>query len=182
MKHPNIESESSVSQSKKDRRPRSTVVAGQNLPLYMNQGDLANLVGCVQTTISDLSRTGTLVRLDDGTYETVKSVRAYCKRLQTLSAKRGTSDPELRAEQIRAKREQADALEMKNAETRRELIPAREVEATWLGVMRQVRSAMLAVPSRVRSRLPGATVDIIEAIDSEVRAALAGAEEEDLIG
>jgi hypothetical protein len=52
---------------------------------------------------------------------------------------------------------QADLAELKAAERRGELLAAAEVTAAWCAVLRTVRSAMLAVPSRVGARLPHLT-------------------------
>src|SRR5258705_11395366 len=54
-----------------------------------------------------------------------------------------------------------------------ELVEAVAVEREWAGIVRQVRAAMLAVPSRVRSRLPHLTAHDAGVLDEEVRAALA---------
>jgi phage terminase Nu1 subunit (DNA packaging protein) len=98
---------------------------------------------------------------------------AYVRRLRNAAAGRGSEDgSELTLERTRLAREQADAQAMRNAALRRELLPAAEVEATWAGILRGVRARMLAVPSRVRQRLPHLTAGEVAAIDREIRDAL----------
>lgn len=75
----------------------------------------------------------------------------------------------LTAERARLAKAQADAVELKNATMRRELVPASEVERLWSGEWMQLRSSVLAVPSRLRQLLPHLTVEDIEAIDGELR-------------
>jgi phage terminase Nu1 subunit (DNA packaging protein) len=67
---------------------------------------------------------------------------------------------------------QADLAEIKAAKLRGELIEAAVVEAEWSGVLRTVRAAMLAVPSRVAQRLPHPSKHDVAEIDNEVRAVL----------
>ena len=67
---------------------------------------------------------------------------------------------------------QADIAETKAAKLRGSLVEAAEVEATWGGVLRTIRSGMLAVPSRVSQRLPHLTAHDVAQIDIEVRAVL----------
>jgi phage terminase Nu1 subunit (DNA packaging protein) len=97
-----------------------------------------------------------------------KSVRGYSKHLRDLATGRGgeSAISSATAERGRLAKAQADYVEMKTAAMRRELVPAADVEAEWSGVLRTVRTAMLAVPSRVaysgdnwRGSLPSGTRD-----------------------
>lgn len=58
------------------------------------------------------------------------------------------------------------------AEQRGSLLDAEAVERAWVDVLRQVRKAMLALPSRVQRRLPHQTAHDVAEIDAEVRAVL----------
>lgn len=53
-----------------------------------------------------------------------------------------------------------------------ELLPAVEVQEAWADILRQVRSGALALPSRVRARLPHLTAHDVEVIADEVRQVL----------
>jgi phage terminase Nu1 subunit (DNA packaging protein) len=91
-------------------------------------------------------------------------VTARSKRHDTLAA----------ASQSRARlaESQASLVELKAAKLRGELVEADAVEREWSGVLRTVRAAMLAVPSRCAARLPHLTAADVVTIDAEVRAAL----------
>src|SRR5438046_2508303 len=67
---------------------------------------------------------------------------------------------------------QANLAELKAAKMRGELVEAAAVEAEWSGVLRTVRAAVLAVPSRVAARLPHLSKHDVAEMDAEIRAAL----------
>lgn len=78
----------------------------------------------------------------------------------------------LTAEKARLAKEQADAATLRNAALRRELVPAGEVEREWSATLLKLRSAILAVPSRVRQFLPHLTPHDVQALDAELRRVL----------
>jgi phage terminase Nu1 subunit (DNA packaging protein) len=133
--------------------------------------ELGDLLGITSRAVTELGRRGVLQRHAVGIWPVRDSVRAYCAHLREQAAGRAGSTT-LTAERVRVAREQADALEMKNAIQRREMLPAREVESAWGEVLRGVRAAMLALPSRIQERLPHLTRHDTSEIDHEVRAAL----------
>ena len=52
------------------------------------------------------------------------------------------------------------------------LLERADVLATWSNILRMVRAAVLAVPARLRARLPHLTAQDAVIIDEEVRATL----------
>jgi len=54
------------------------------------------------------------------------------------------------------------------------LVKSSEVERAWAAVLRDVRAAMLAVPSRCGATLPHLTAHDIAELDREIRNALEG--------
>ncbi|PZU85023.1 MAG: DNA packaging protein [Shinella sp.] len=78
----------------------------------------------------------------------------------------------LTAEKTRLAKEQADAVELRNAVLRRDLVKASEVEREWSGILRKVRSGILAVPSRVRQQLAHLTAHDAAVIEAEIRLVL----------
>lgn len=76
------------------------------------------------------------------------------------------------AERGRLAAAQADLATIKAAKLRGELVEAAAVEAEWAGVLRAVRAAMLAVPSRCAARLPHLSKHDVAEIDAEIRAGL----------
>jgi phage terminase Nu1 subunit (DNA packaging protein) len=135
---------------------------------------LAELLDVSPETVRDLTRRGICVRRGRGEYDVAASVGGYCRHLRSTAAGRGGAGAVtgLARERARLAREQADAHALKNALLRGELVDLAEAEREWSAVLRGVRSAMLAVPSRVRQRLGHLTAADVEAIDGEVRAAL----------
>lgn len=79
------------------------------------------------------------------------------------------AQPDAAAEAVRLKKEQADHAELKNQMLRKELVEAVLVERAWANVLRQVRSGVLAVPSRLRQVLPHLTAHDVATIDAELR-------------
>ena len=57
---------------------------------------------------------------------------------------------------------------------RGDMVRAADVEREWANVLRDVRSTMLAVPSRVESKLAHLSAHDVAEIDSEIKAALEG--------
>src|SRR5690606_21480260 len=102
-----------------------------------------------------------------------ESVRLYCEHLRELAAGRGgDANRALASARARLGREQADREAMKNAEVRREMIPASSVEREWAEILRSGRSRLLACTSRIKSRLPHLTAHDGQTIDRELRDAL----------
>ncbi len=131
---------------------------------------LGDLLGVSGRTVRDLAKRGILSKSGNG-FPARESARAYCAHLRAQAAGRGGS-VNLTQERVRVAREQADSLALKNAIARGEMLSAREVERAWSSVLRDVRSAMLALPSRIQQRLPHLSKDDVSGIDLEVRAAL----------
>ena len=137
---------------------------------------LGELLGISPRVVREHASRGIIVKVSKGAYDVPASVRAYCTHLREQAAGRSAST-NLTAERIRVAKEQADALAMKNAAARREMVPAREVESEWAAVLRDVRAAMLALPSRIQQRLPHLTAHDVATVDREIRDALTGAAE-----
>ena len=78
-------------------------------------------------------------------------MRRYCEHVRRTASQRGgeASLAALRDERIRIAKEQADALALKNAEARGELLDAKAVEAEWASVLRTVRIGRASCRERV---------------------------------
>lgn len=138
----------------------------------ISEADLCTLLGANSRAIRGLARDGILKRHGRAMYRRNEAVRAYCDHLRERATRKASTDPEYRAERTRAVREQADKLALLNAAKRRELIPAVEIEAAWAGILRDVRAAMLALPSRLSQSLAHLTPHDLSVIDREIRDAL----------
>lgn len=149
-----------------------------NTPDVIHESELADLLGITANRIRTLTRDGVLHRTAPARYSRREAVRDYCANLRKYAGRSGRptladSDP-LKVEKLRLAKEQADALELKNAASRSEMVKADLVERAWSGILRDLRAALLAVPSRVGSRLPSLAAHDIAEIDAEIRATLEG--------
>lgn len=144
------------------------------IPHSVTARELADLFGISQQRVSVMVGEGTLVRSGRSAYPLAENVQRYTAHLREVASGRGGEDEiaNLTAERARLAREQADGHALKNAIARGELIPAADVSARWEDVARRVRGRMLAVPSRVRARLPHLALADVETVDREVRDAL----------
>lgn len=131
---------------------------------------LGDMVGLSDRTIRDLAKRGVIDRCGAG-FEPRDSILRYCAHLREQAAGRSNS-ANLTQERIRLAREQADAASLKNAVTRSEMVPAKDVESAWSAVLRDVRSAMLSLPARVQTRLGHLTSHDVAEIDREIRTVL----------
>lgn len=128
--------------------------------------EAADLFGIGIRTVQVLLSKGTLQRTASGYLDTRDSVRAYL-----AFCRRGAGES-LETEKLRLMREQADKVELQNQKIRGELLPAADVEHEWATALRDLRAALLALPSRVHARLPHLSTHDIQIIDREIRDAL----------
>lgn len=75
-------------------------------------------------------------------------------------------------QKARLAKAQADAQEMKNAIANGELLKTEEAVQAWSEIVSGARSALLAVPKRLRDLLPGLSASDLAKIDAEIRRAL----------
>ena len=133
--------------------------------------ELAGVLGVNKRNLQTFVQRGVLVRVSRGRYPLGKSIHAYCENLRETAANRDhfRVGSGLAAERERETRERADALALKNAAMRGELVRAAEVEIQWAHILRKVRSAMLALPARVQQRLGHLTAHDVATLDREIR-------------
>jgi phage terminase Nu1 subunit (DNA packaging protein) len=143
--------------------------------------DLALAFGVTDRSIRDFADRGIITKIGRGKYKLLESVRLYTEHLRGVASGRGGEDGvlDLTAERARHAKEQADNVALKNAALRRDLVPVVDVEREWITVGRQIRSGVMAVPSRVRQSLPHLTAFDADVIDREIRSALTGLGEDD---
>lgn len=106
--------------------------------------------------------------------ENVNPVRSAGQREDRLPFSEERQQTSLTAQRQRLAKEQADAAALKNAKARGEVVRASDVEREWGGILRKVRSGVMAVPSRLRQQLPHLTAHDVQLIDAELRIALEG--------
>ena len=134
---------------------------------------LARWLGTTAARINGLARDGRIPRRRDNLFDLRPAIRAYVADLKTAKGNSAlANNPELNAEKIRLARASAEKLETANLKAKGDLAPLADVERAWAGILRDVRAALLALPSRAASRLGHLTPHDVKTLDSEVRAVL----------
>lgn len=144
-------------------------------PTYLTKSAFAREVGLSPGRVSQMVKDGLPVEAN-GKIDPERGrgwMRANIDpRRSALRPGRAVAPVAVASERERLAREQADAVALKNAKLRGELVPAIEVEKRWSDILRRVRSGVLAAPSRVRQTLPHLTSRDVAAIDAELRRVL----------
>ncbi len=168
------------------RKPSSQPSGGpaieplEAIPGIADESQMARLLGVTANRVRTLQRDGLLAKAGPGRWDVRASLGLYLERLRTIAARAGApaacgGDPDaLRAEKLRLTRAQADKEETRVQRERGELVPADAVEREWSSLARDVRNALLAVPSRCGAGLPHLTATDVATIEREIRKALEG--------
>jgi phage terminase Nu1 subunit (DNA packaging protein) len=136
---------------------------------------LADLLAVSPRSITDLAKRGIVVRSAKGRgFDLRLSTRGHADHLRRLAGGRGGEGAinTATAERARLAKEQADAVALKNAIARGELLVAAEVEKTWTATFAGVKAIVLTGSSRIGQRLPHLGLGDIAEIDAELRALL----------
>ena len=136
--------------------------------------ELAAMLGVSQRTVTSLANDGIVLKAEQGRYDMVQSVKLYCAHLRNTASGRGGKEnvEALSDERARLAKEQADGHALKNAQMRGELVAVADVDMTWGTMVRDLRAGVLAIASRVASRLNHLSKDDVLVIDDEIRDAL----------
>lgn len=137
-------------------------------PNTVTAGELAGWLGLTPNRVSALARDGVIPRTAQKRFPLRLAVKAYCEHARAGATGR-RADSELAAEKLRLAKANADKLELANSKARGEMIAAIEIEKAWAGILRDVRAALLALPSRAAGKLGHLTPHDIAALDAEVR-------------
>lgn len=130
-------------------------------------------LGVSDRTVSDLAIRGHAKKIGRGQYDLRETVRLYTAHLREMAAGRGDGGSlDLTQERARLAKLQADGQEIKNAQTRGELVLRDDVLRGWQDIIRKVRSGMLAVPARIQQQIPTIGTSETILIDREIREAL----------
>ena len=149
------------------------------IPGIATEAELAALLGVSASTVRTKKREGLMIPAGRGRYDVRKTLHAYLDRLRETAGRAGNpaagADPDaLKAEKLRLTRAQADKEETRVQRERGELVPADAVAREWSTLARDVRNALLAVPSRCGAGLPHLTATDVATIEREIRKALEG--------
>ena len=123
----------------------------------------SRLVGTSPSTVYGRLRAGSLRASGRNRLPVAENIRLYCDLIGTKGSERqraGSKD--------RLASAQAEWHELRVQKARGELLDATAVEREWQSILRGVRAELLALPSRIGSRV-GLTPTDVAAIDREVR-------------
>lgn len=134
--------------------------------------ELADWLGVSERAVAEYAHRGIITRSGRGVFPLKESVRAVCHHFREAASARGGGTATLTAQRERIARGQADKLEMQNAATRREMLPAKLVADEWASILRLVRSRMLVTPRRIQQQLGHLTAHDLDIIDREIRSGL----------
>jgi phage terminase Nu1 subunit (DNA packaging protein) len=149
------------------RRPALSAIEG-SIPATLSAADLARFFDVDVRTIHMLRQKGVIESVTPrGTafFDTRAAVAAYLR----FGRRANTND--LESEKLRLATAQVEKIQLQNAAARGELIHADVVRHEWVSTAADLRAGLLALPSRVASRL-GLDRATQAAIDSELREAL----------
>lgn len=134
-------------------------VAGDKFPDVCSKTDLSVLLGVSIRTLTDLAATGVLVTAPKkGTYLTKPSVQNYVKKLQLAASNRAEEQRNpLNDEKLLTERVTREIQEMKLAQIKGEVLSLDEVSENWSSFARKVKTAVLAIPTKLRQKLPHLT-------------------------
>lgn len=128
----------------------------------VSEQDVARLLNKSARHVRDLAQVGDLIKVGPALYDLGAS-------LPKLVEKRASKNAD---ERLRLATEQADNMALKNAALRAEMVSVSDVEITWGGIVRDLRAGVLAIASRIASRLNHLSKDDVLVIDDEIRDAL----------
>ena len=111
---------------------------------------LAKLFNLTSVRVQQLAADGIIQKSGRGQYDLWPSVRAYIAYLQERKVNQwdsDTADPtELKKQQLRRTKEEADKLELANARTRGELVEVSKVKRLGEQVMSGIKTKILNMP------------------------------------
>lgn len=152
----------------------------KQIPGEMSEREIAELFGLSLSMVRTKASEGVFVRSRRGRYDVRACIRAYVPRLREAASRSGPGSKssgataDLNAEKLRLTKAQADKEETRVARERGELVLAADVAREWSNVLRDVRNALLAVPSRCGASLPHLTATDVATMENEIRSALEG--------
>lgn len=163
------------------------------LPEKCTQGAFAQLIGVSIRTVRDLRLRGVLKADKAGNIYVLAALHEYHKALRAQAQGRSGQDGlDLASERAKLTRLQIEEQEMKNATTRGGLLKLEDVKVGWGRFATVVRTSVLSIPSKARSRIPHMTAHdgevlgeicrdvLMDAADEISDGAVPGAEKEPL--
>lgn len=123
------------------------------------QAALAKHLDLTIRSIQEMVQRGIFPRSAPGQVDIDECRVAYIRHLRGVAAGHRSEDGklDLTAENARLAKERADQIAMQNAVARTELLPRGEVEGAIVAVLSNMRTRLLAIPSKAAPKLVGET-------------------------
>lgn len=152
-------------------------------PGYCKTEDLANLFGCANQWINQLTRDGVIKRRDTPAgkrYNVVESTRAYVQHLRDKAAGRGekgipeSKELEKFEAEVRIKQAKAQIAELEAQELQGIMHRSEDVAALTEDLLYTIRDSLLALPGRLAVDVAGASTaaEAAEIVKREVYAVM----------
>lgn len=139
----------------------------------VSSGTLGEILGLSERRIRELRDERVIPDNGSGRYVLGTAISAYCSHIRpTQGGGSGGNSGDLTVERTRLAAAQADAVEIRNATARGEVLPVQEVKQVWSAFIVELRSRLLSVPSRVRQKIPAMTAAETGILDTEIRDAM----------
>jgi phage terminase Nu1 subunit (DNA packaging protein) len=148
--------------------------------------EAANHIFISPSRFRDLVGTGVISRMPAGRYVLDKVRQEYCLNAQRIMAGRAADGgASLSAQRARLAMAQAEAAELKNAVSRGDFIPLREVEMALAGLFGAIRENVLGLPGKLADALAPLTakdrVEVHQILRRECRELLTGLSSPDML-
>jgi len=138
----------------------------------ISAAELADILGVSKKTIASWATSGIVVRKAHGEYDFRESVKSFAKHMRDRGSGDATAVTAVATERGALLRVQRQRAELELAREEGQLLKLADVEAHWCSILRTLRSACLAIPTRVASRVSGLNREVVHEIDQEIRLAL----------
>ena len=149
-------------------------------PATVSAAQLGHLLGLSPRRLRELAELGVLPRTPRGRYP-IEAVAAYASHLREVAAGRaaevrdgnGGEVLDLATERARLAKAQREAVELRMARDRGDLVDAAAVKIGFANQVTAARNRLLGVPSEAKQRMPHLAIDEIEELEQLIAGALA---------
>ena len=135
---------------------------------------LSELLNISGTRIRQLVEEGVIVKLEKGRYDLWASVEGYIKFLQDRRVNqwdsRAEDQTDLKREQLRRTKEEADKLHLQNERTRGELVELIAVETLTEGMIKAMKSRILGMSMLTKKEQDSLLIELLSLRDMNLSA------------
>ena len=135
---------------------------------------LSELLNISGTRIRQLVEEGVIVKLEKGRYDLWSSVEGYIKFLQDRRVNqwdsRAEDQTDLKREQLRRTKEEADKLHLQNERTRGELVELIAVETLTEGMIKAMKSRILGMSMLTKKEQDSLLIELLSLRDMNLSA------------